>query len=42
VDAGTWDPKEINPVWTRITKEVRKKTEESFAGEKELLKDTVR
>jgi hypothetical protein len=42
VDAGTWDPTEINPVWTRITKDVRKKTEESFAAEKKHLKDTLR
>jgi len=42
VDAGTWDPTEINPVWTRIAKDVRKKTEESFAAEKEYLKDTLR
>ena len=40
--AGTWDSSEINPVWTKIVKQVRHDTEGAFAGQAEYLKDTIR
>jgi hypothetical protein len=40
--AGTWDSSEINPVWTKIVKEVRTATEEAFASQSDELKDTIR
>jgi hypothetical protein len=42
VTAGTWDPTEINPVWTKIVKQVRADTERAFASEEKVLKDTIR
>jgi hypothetical protein len=42
VTAGTWDPTEINPVWTKIVKQVRAGTEKAFASEEKVLKDTIR
>jgi hypothetical protein len=42
LEAGTWDSSKVNPVWTRIVKEVRTATEEVFAGQAGELKDTIR
>lgn len=39
---GTWDPSTINPVWTKIVKEVREATEESFEEAGGVLGDTNR
>jgi hypothetical protein len=39
--AGTLDSKDLNPIWTRITKEVRKATHGIFQAEKKHLDDTV-
>jgi hypothetical protein len=42
VTAGTLDSTEINPVWTKIVKQVRTDTERAFASEENVLKDTIR
>ena len=39
---GTWDSSKINPVWTGIVKKVRQATQDTFAAEAGLLKDTIR
>ena len=39
---GTWNSSEINPVWTKIVKKVRQETEEAFASQADVLKDTIR
>ena len=39
---GSWETETINPVWTKITKEVRGKTKETFAAHSKHLKDTIR
>jgi hypothetical protein len=42
VENGTWDSSRINPVWTGIVRSVRTATEEVFASQSDVLKDTVR
>jgi len=42
LEAGTWETETINPVWTKIVKDVRKETEAAFDAAKPVLKDTVR
>ena len=39
---GTWDPTNLNPVWTSIAKEVREASDEIFDAHKDVLKDTIR
>lgn len=42
VSEGTLPTAEFNPVWTKIVKQVRKSTEEAYAAEADVLKDTIR
>ena len=39
---GTWDPTNLNPVWTSIAKDVREASDEIFDAHKDVLKDTIR
>jgi hypothetical protein len=42
VKDGTWDPANINPVWTSIAGEVREATAEIYEDYKDVLGDTAR
>ena len=39
---GSWDSSQINPVWSGVTKKVRKATKKSFDAESASLKDSIR
>lgn len=38
---GTLEPSDMNPIWTKITNEVRGATEKIFQAEKKYLDDTI-